>query len=306
MTQAKPSIAQDILWRLEALAFDVVIAFARILPVDAVSDFGAWFFKTLGPLTGAHRVAEINLRIVFAQASDAEIADLLKAQWDNTGRTFLELLIMDRIIGADDRVEIVGGERFDEIAARQEPVVFVSGHFANFEVMPAAIVNSPVKCQITYRAMNNPHVEKRVRDYRFRYGVRYFAPKGGDGARELLGALGRGESVALMNDQKFNGGVAAPFFGRTCHTAPGPSRLALRFGTVLQPMSVQRGHKARFRVVVHPPIHLEHTGDLTADIAAGVRKVNAFIEEQVLARPAEWFWTHKRWPNETYKRGVSR
>jgi KDO2-lipid IV(A) lauroyltransferase len=100
--------------------------------------------------------------------------------------------------------------------------------------------------------------------------------------------------------------VAAPFFGRTCHTAPGPSRLALRFGTVLQPMSVQRGHKARFRVVVHPPIHLEHTGDLTADIAAGVRKVNAFIEEQVLARPAEWFWTHKRWPNETYKRGVSR
>ena len=132
------------------------------------------------------------------------------------------------------------------------------------------------------------------------------APKGGDGARELLGALGRGESVALMNDQKFNGGVAAPFFGRTCHTAPGPSRLALRFGTVLQPMSVQRGHKARFRVVVHPPIHLEHTGDLTADIAAGVRKVNAFIEEQVLARPAEWFWTHKRWPNETYKRGVSR
>jgi len=120
MTQAKPSIAQDILWRLEALAFDVVIAFARILPVDAVSDFGAWFFKTLGPLTGAHRVAEINLRIVFPQASDAEIADLLKAQWDNTGRTFLELLIMDRIIGAGDRVEIVGGERFDEIAAQQK------------------------------------------------------------------------------------------------------------------------------------------------------------------------------------------
>ena len=302
MTQAKPPVAQDLLWRLEALAFDVVIAFARMLPVDLVSDFGAWFFKTLGPLTSAQKVAETNLRIAFPQASDAEIADLLKAQWDNTGRTFLELLIMDRIIGAPDRVEIVNGQRFDEIAANQEPVVFVSGHFANFEVMPAAIVNSPVKCQITYRAMNNPHVEKRVRDYRFRYGVRYFAPKGGDGARDLIAAMAKGESVALMNDQKFNSGVAAPFFGRICHTAGGPSRLALRFDTVLQPVSVQRGEKARFRVVLHPPIALERTGNLTADVASGVGKVNAFIEERVLERPAEWFWTHKRWPKETYRR----
>ncbi|MFN3513053.1 MAG: lysophospholipid acyltransferase family protein [Phenylobacterium sp.] len=302
MSNARASVAQDLLWRLEALAFDLIIAFARILPVDAVSDFGAWFFKAFGPLTSAHRVAEINLRIVFPKAGDAEIAQLLKAQWDNTGRTFLELLIMDRIIRAPDRVEVVGVERLEEIAAREEPVVFVSGHFANFEVMPAVIVNSPVKCHITYRAMNNPHVEARVRDYRFRYGVRYFAPKGGDGARDLLAALGRGESVALMNDQKFNGGVAAPFFGRTVHTAPGPSRLALRFDTVLQPMSVQRLRKARFRVVVHEPIHLERTGDMSADIEAGVRKVNRFIEEQVLARPAEWFWTHKRWPNETYKK----
>jgi Kdo2-lipid IVA lauroyltransferase/acyltransferase len=302
MNQAKPSVAQDLLWRLEALAFDVVIGFARVLPVDLVSDFGAWFFKTLGPLTSAHRVAETNLRIAFPDASDSRIAALLVDQWDNTGRTFLELLIMDRIIRSPDRVEVVNGHRLSEIAARAEPVVFVSGHFANFEVMPATIVNSPVQCHITYRAMNNPHVEKRVRDYRFRYGVRYFAPKGGDGARDLLAALGRGESVALMNDQKFNGGVASPFFGLTCHTAPGPSRLALRFNTVLQPMSVQRKRKARFRVVVHEPIHLEHTGDNAADVAAGVRKVNAFVEERVRERPAEWFWTHKRWPNDTYKR----
>jgi Kdo2-lipid IVA lauroyltransferase/acyltransferase len=302
MSDPRPSVAQDLLWRLEALAFDLVIAFARMLPVDAVSDFGALFFKAFGPLTSAHRVAETNLRIVFPEAGDAEIADLLKAQWDNTGRTFLELLIMDRIIRSPGRVEVVGAERLDEIAAKEEPVVFVSGHFANFEVMPAVIVNSPVKCQITYRAMNNPHVEARVRDYRWRYGVRYFAPKGGDGARELLAALGRGESVALMNDQKFNGGVAAPLFGRICHTAPGPTRLALRFDTVLQPMSVQRKHKARFRVVVHEPIRLEKTSDHAADIEAGVRKVNTFIEDQVRARPAEWFWTHKRWPSETYKR----
>jgi len=128
-----------------------------------------------------------------------------------------------------------------------------------------------------------------------------FAPKGGEGARDLLDALGRGESVALMNEQTFNGGIAGPLFGLTAHTAPRPSRLALRFGAALQPMSVQRKHKARFRVVVHEPIRLENTGSRQADLETGVRRVNAFIEERIRERPAEWFWVHKRWPNEVYK-----
>ena len=299
MTQARPSVAQDILWRLEALAFDVVILFARMLPVDVVSDFGSWFFKAFGPLTGAHNVAETNLRIVFPQASDAEIARLLVEQWDNTGRTFLELLIMDRIIGSHDRVEVVNGHRLNEIAAKQEPVVFVSGHFSNFEVMPATIVNSPVQCHITYRAMNNPLIDKRVKDGRAAYGVELFAPKG-EATRDLMSALSNGQSVALMNDQKFNAGLALPFFGHVAHTAPGPSRLALKYDAPLQTMSVERTKGARYRVVVHEPIHLEQSGDRARDIETAVRRVNEWVEARVRERPEEWFWVHKRWPKETY------
>ncbi|MDP3658956.1 lysophospholipid acyltransferase family protein [Phenylobacterium sp.] len=298
----RPSIAQDLLWRLEAVGFDALTALARIFPIDMVSDAGAWAFQRLGPLTSAHRTAETNLRIVFPQAPDAEIARLLRAQWAAAGRWAAEFPILDRIIADPSRVELVNGERLAQIARDSEPVVFISGHFSSFEIMPAAIIHAGVTCQVTYRATNNPYVDARIRKSRWRYGVRLFAPKGGDGARELLEALGRGESVALMNDQKFNGGVAAPLFGVTAHTAPGPSRLALRFGAALQPMSVQRKDKARFRVVVHEPIRLESTGDRTADIETGVGRVNAFIEERIRERPEEWFWVHKRWPNEIYKR----
>lgn len=302
MADNRPSRTQDFLWRLEAVGYDLLAGLARMFPIDAVSDFGAWLFQRLGPLTSAHRTAEINLRLAFPTAPDAEIARLLAEQWDQVGRWAAEFPILDRIIADPDRVELVNGERLTQIARDHEPVVFISGHFSSFEIMPAAIIHAGVTCQITYRATNNPYVDERIKKSRFRYGVRLFAPKGGDGARELLEALGRGESVALMNDQKFNGGVAAPLFGVTAHTAPGPSRLALRFHTVLQPMSVQRKHKARFRVVVHDPIRLAETGDRTADIEAGVRQVNAFIEDRVRERPAEWFWVHKRWPNEIYKR----
>ncbi len=302
MTLAKPSLVQDFAWRLEAFGYDMITGLARLFPIDLVSDFGAWLFKYLGPMTGTHSVAQTNLRIAFPKADDAEIARLLDAQWQGLGRWVVEFPILDKIIADPARVELVNGERLRQIATSSESVVFISGHFSSMEIMPAAIVHAGITCQITYRATNNPHVDARIRKSRFRYGVRLFAPKGGEGARELIRALGRGESVALMNDQKFNGGVAAPLFGVTAYTAPGPSSFALRFGIPLQPMSVQRTNKARFRVVVHDPITLTNTGDRNADIEAGVRRVNAFIEERVRDRPEEWFWVHKRWPNEVYKR----
>ena len=303
MAQLRPSLFQDIAWRLEALGFDLMTGLARALPIDGVSDFGAWLFQRLGPLTGAHRTARTNLRIAFPDAPPDEIDRLLAEQWAHAGRWAMEFPILDRIIADPSRVEVVGAERLAEIARGGQPVIFISGHFSSFEIMPAVIIHSGVTCQITYRATNNPYVDARIRESRWRYGVRLFAPKGTDGARELIRALTRGESVALMNDQKFNGGIASPLFGVTAHTAPGPSTFALRFGAPLQPMSVQRiGDKARFRVVVHDQIRLEDTGDRNADIEAGVRRINAFIEERVRERPAEWFWVHKRWPGEVYKR----
>jgi Kdo2-lipid IVA lauroyltransferase/acyltransferase len=301
MAAPKHSYVTEFMWMLEAVLFDAASLVARLFPIDAVSDFGALIFRKFGPLTGSHRVAERNLRLAFPDADDRKIAELLAAQWAELGRTLAEFPLMDRIVNDPSRISVTGVTRLEEIAAGETPVVFVSGHFSQFEAMAAAIVRAGVTCQITYRAMNNPYVDARVRKSRFRYGVRLFAPKGTEGARELMRALGRGESVALMNDQKYNGGVAAPFFGHLAHTAPGPSTLALRFAIPLQPLSVQRRRKARFEVIVHEPIRLEDTGDRAADVEAGVRRINAFIEDRVRARPREWFWVHKRWPNEAYR-----
>jgi KDO2-lipid IV(A) lauroyltransferase len=302
MTDSPAGPRQLLLWRLEAAAFDSAQWLSRRFPVDAVSDFGAWLFRKLGPLTGAHRVAETNLRIVFPDASDAEIARLLDAQWAETGRWMFEFPILDRIADDPGRIEIEGRERLEALVRGAGPAVLISGHFSNFDVMAVAIVRSGVACQITYRATNNPFIDRRIVESRRRYGVTLFAPKGTDGARELFRAIARGESVALLNDQKFNGGVASPLFGVMAHTAPGPSTFALRFGIPIQPLSVQRTGKARFKVIAHEPFQLADTGDRNADIAEGVRRINAFMEDRILARPAEWFWVHRRWPNEVYRR----
>ncbi|CAN5228197.1 lysophospholipid acyltransferase family protein [soil metagenome] len=298
----RPSRAQDLAWRLEAFGYDLFVGLFRLFPLDWASWIGGKLLRVIGPLNSAHRTARINIEMAFPDWPEAKRRKLLADQWENVGRLSAEFPSMDRILPSTGRVELVNGERLHEIAVSGRPVVFVSGHLSNWEVMPAAIVAAKVPCLMTYRAANNPYMDQRIIDSRRRYGVELFGPKGGDGAKEMLKALMDGVSVALMNDQKFNSGVASPFFGHLCHTAPAPTRMALRFGTVLQPMSVQRIKGARFRAVVHDPILVEDTGNRTEDIASGVAKFNAFMEERIRERPEEWFWVHKRWPAEVYKR----
>ncbi len=300
MSVQKTSRLQDIVWRLEAGAYVALVAVARLAGVDATSAFGGWLARTFGPLTKYQRIADQNLRIAFPEMGIEARKRLLAAQWDNTGRYFAEMTQMDRLTPDTGRVEIVGGERLAAIRDSGKPVIFISGHFANGEIMAAAILHHAIPCQVTYRAFNNPYFDKLMRESRARYGVKLFAPKGGDGARELLSGLKRGESAALMNDQKFNQGIAAPFFGHPAMTAPAPTRMALRFGCVLQPLSVRRLEGARFRLDVHAPIDLERTGERSRDIELGVQRVNAFIEARVREHPEDWFWAHKRWPNEVY------
>lgn len=301
-----PDRMQDILWRLQAIAFDAAVGFLRLFPVDTASDMGAWLLKTLGPLSPVQRVVDVNLDLAFPGQERSWKAQVSKAQWDNLGRTFAEIAMMDRITVANGRIEVVNAERLEEIRTSGQPVVFISGHFANWEIMPSVINESGVICQMTYRAANNPYVDARWRKARERYGTRLFAPKGGDGAKELLAGMARGESVALMNDQKFNRGVMTPFFSQPVATAPGPTRLAMRFGTVLQPMTVERTHKARFKVTLCPPIEAVNTGKKSEDIDATVCLVSAFIEDAVRRRPQEWFWVHRRWPNAAYRRSPER
>ena len=293
-------LGQDVAWRLQAAAFAGLIAFLRALGLERASSLGGRLLRTLGPMTKVHRTVLRNLTLAFPDMDPAARERLAMDQWDQTGRTFAELTMMDRLTPASGRIEIVGAERLEAIRKSGRPVVFVSGHFANFELMPAVILAAGIPCQISYRATNNPYVDRQIRENRARYGVKLFAPKGGDGARELLAGLQRGESVALMNDQKFSEGPEVEFFGHPVNAASGPSRLALRFGTVLQPMSVTRLPGVRFRLTVHEPIELVASGDRSADIARGVQAVTTFVEDRVREHPVDWFWVHKRWPRDVY------
>jgi KDO2-lipid IV(A) lauroyltransferase len=289
-------------WRLTAFAYDALAAVLRVLPVDAVSAAGAAIVSVLGPRTSKHRIVLRNLELAFPEKSRAEREAIARDYWARIGRTFAEFPLMDRITPATGRVEVVGLERLQALARDKVPAVLVSGHLSNWETMMAVIVHSGLDCRVSYRPANNPYMDQRIIEGRRSYGVRLEAAKGGEGTRGLIAALSKGGSVALLNDQRDNGGVEAPFFGRQVRTAPGPARLALKFGRRLIPMSVVRTKGARFVVTIHEPMTLEDTGDKARDLQATVAQINAFIEDCLRARPAEWLWAHRRWPLEYYAR----
>jgi KDO2-lipid IV(A) lauroyltransferase len=300
MAETRAPWTRQLAWRAEVVGFDVFSALLRLAPIDVASALGAALFKALGPLTSAHRTASLGLALAFPDLDEGERRRLLAAQWDNFGRYVFEFPLTHRLTPSGGRVEVVGGERLAAVVASGRPAVLISGHFSNFEVMAAVIVAAGLACNVTYRPANNPHVDRRIIDSRRRYGVTLFAPKGGEGARELLGALSDGRSIAMLNDQRYDTGVAAPFFGRLVMTNPAAARLALRFAAPILPMSIERLKGARFRCLIHPPIEVADTGDRAKDIEVGVVAINAFIEARVRERPGEWWWLHRRWSAADY------
>ncbi|MEO1304190.1 MAG: lysophospholipid acyltransferase family protein, partial [Pseudomonadota bacterium] len=273
----------------------------KALGPDTASRFLGWLLKTLAPLFSQNKTVKRNLELAFPDLSDEARDQIASASWQNVGRTAGELPHLPSIHPyKGDRVEVEGAEHLDAIEAAEKGAVIATGHFANWEVMAAVICNRPVDCLITYRALNNPHIDKKLNKLRHDYGIGVLAPKG-IGTREVMRALSAGRSVALMNDQKFNQGLAIPFFGHDAMTAPGPSRLAIKYDVPIVFITTRRTGPARFKVKVYPPFMPERSGDDEADVKACVKRITGYIENEVRANPEQWFWQHRRWPKEAWR-----
>jgi KDO2-lipid IV(A) lauroyltransferase len=298
----KSGFTQHLIWRLETLGYDAVRFILSPLSFDRISALGGWILRKIGPMTRKQSIARTGIKIAFPDMSEADVKRLLNDQWDNLGRTFAEFLFVNRVkvFTQNSRVTVHGGEYLTALKKSGESAVFFSGHFANWEIMSAVVSQSVLPIQITYRPLNNPYLDKRVRSQRLAYGTKLLIPKSGaKGARQLIEALKSGDSVALMNDQKFNQGISVPFFGTDAMTAPGPARLALKLGVPFIPLTVTR-KQARFQVTIHPPLDIPRTGQNARDVKQAVKQVNAFIEKQICLNPNQWFWVHRRWPKEHY------
>ncbi|MBL8704732.1 MAG: lauroyl acyltransferase [Rhodospirillales bacterium] len=271
----------------------------RAFPLRAATDGVAAVARRLGPHFGVSNVARRNLDRAFPDLAKDRREAILVAMWDNLSRTVCEYAHLKTIVDdAGSRVEIVGGEHLDALAADGKPGIVFSAHLASWEMVTlAARLRGVPDLHVVYRNANNLILDEYIRKLQSVSGVTLIR-KGIRGARKLLQVMQGGGHVIMLVDQKMNEGIAVPFFGRPAMTAPALAQLALRFQCPVVPAHVERLGDTRFRVVIEPPLPLPDSGNREADVLALMTEVNLKMEGWIRARPEQWLWLHRRWPKE--------
>ena len=219
--------------------------------------------------------------------------------WDNLGRVAAEYAHLKRLKlhGNDPRLSVTGTQYAEPAIASGKGVIFVSGHFANWEVMPFTAAGLGYESGEVYRPLNNPFVDRWMVAQRIANGPKDQIAKGAQGTKRIFTMLRGGKCILLLADQKTNEGVPAPFFGRDAMTTPAPAALALKLGSLILPASNERLGGSRFLMKIYPPLEFTPSGDHDADIHQLTIKITEALERLVRERPSQWLWIHRRWPN---------
>lgn len=290
------SLPQKLRYGAEAALFLAFMSFFRLIGVDAASAIGGFIGREIFARTRVTQRARDNLIAAFPEKSAAERDAIIRTMWDNLGRTVAEYAHLDKfdLSGPDPRIRVNNLEEIEKI--RGQGVLIVSGHFANWEIMPITASRYGIDGAIVYRPPNNPYVDRYISRARARKGYSEQISKH-QGTRRIFTLLRGGKAILLLADQKTNEGIAVPFFGRDAMTTPAPAALALKLKVPMIFASNKRLGGARFAVTVYPPLEFTPSGDDDADMRAMTIAINLRLEEMVRADPGQWLWIHRRWPS---------
>ena len=266
--------------------------FCKLLGIDQSSKSIGFIAEKIGPSLGISKRADKNLKKALQNLNFNERKKIIKKMWNNLGRTSAEFFNIKTLIKNQNRIKIKGIEIIDKY--KDKGVIYVSGHLANWEIIPIAIMNKDKKVAAVFRESNNFLFNNWMIKQRKLITENQF-PKGISGTKEILNFLKNNGSVAMLVDQKLSNGVKAKFFNMNAMTASVPATLALKYGYPVVPLNVRRIKNVNFEIEFFPKIEIAESGSLEEDILNFTNKINKFLEEKIIEKPEEWFWLHNRW-----------
>ena len=275
-------------YSLETMAVTGLLSLFRCLPLDKASTIGGFIGRFIGRHMSVNRKALRNLERALPGRAQKDYQKIILGMWDNLGRVFAEYPHLEEI--SQSRVEIVGMENLRPVIGEGNTCIYFTGHLANFEVPAAAAYQLGAPMDAIYRAANNPGVDKLFKKYRSMDGKIAVYPKSSQGMRDVMTALKNKRRIGLLIDQKYNQGIAMPFFGRDAMTSPAFAQLAQKFKAPLLPAQIERLDGAHFRLTINPP--LETQGRSVEEIITDAHRM---LESWITQHPEQWLWLHNRW-----------
>jgi len=265
----------------------------KILGLKISSFIGGKLFEIFGPLFRSKKIITSNIQKAIPKINLLEINAITKIMWNNYGRTLSEYMFLKdfRNNKFKSNINIEGSEILKKIKDEKSPVVFVSGHFSNFELMAMQIEKSGINLSAIYRPLNNIFLNVLMERIRKKYICRKQIKKGTRGVRELLKLYKKGYSIALMIDQRVSEGIKSKFFDEDALTTTIPAQFIKKFNCKVVPIYIERFNDINFNIKIENPIEFSENDS----VEIITRNLNIWLEKMILRKPGGWIWSHNRW-----------
>ena len=275
---------------LQSIFVYFFFAIGRVIGLNLSRKLFSILFSIIAPIFKSKKIIKKNLKIFNKNISKLEEDTIISNVWKNYGKTFIEYIFLDIFRKESSHIKIYGKENLERIKRIKKPVVFISGHFSNFELMSMEITKNEIKLATIYRPLNNYFLNPFMEYLRKKYICKHQIKKGIKGVREAIEFIKKNYSIALMIDQRVSEGERIDFFNQPALTTTLPAQLAIKFNLSIIPVFIERD-KNNFIIKFNDeirPSDFKDKIDLT-------KKLNNEIEKMILKNPKEWIWSHNRW-----------
>ena len=265
----------------------------KLMGLKTASFFGGKLFEIIGPLFRSKKIIYSNIKRVFPKISLEHTKRITRQMWNNYGRVFSEYMFIRNYRNNLFKSHIIinGQDILKNIKKNNMPVIFISGHMSNFELMAMAIEKSGIKLAAIYRPLNNHFLNIFMERIRKKYICGHQVKKGIGGLKELIKLNKNGFSTALMIDQRVSQGIKANFFNELAFTTTIPAQLVKKYNYPIIPLHIERFANIKFKITIQQPIYFKKK-ETEKEIT---EKLNHILEKMILIKPDHWIWTHNRW-----------
>ena len=269
--------------------------FFKLIGLNLSSFLGGKLFEIIGPLFRSKKIIHSNIKKAFPQINLGDTENITRQMWNNYGRVFSEYMFIKNYRNAlfNSHISVKGLEILNEIKKNDKPVVFISGHFSNFELMAMAIEKFGIKLAAIYRPLNNYFLNTIMEKIRKNHICKYQIKKGIGGLREIVKLNKNGFSTALMIDQRVSQGIKSNFFNHLAFTTTIPAQLVKKYNYPVVPLFIERLEGTKFKIIIQKPIYFSKE-ETEKEIT---EKLNNLLEKMILTKPGQWIWSHNRWKN---------
>ena len=277
----------------EFLIISVLFLIYKILGLKISSFISGKIFELFGPIFRSKQIIKSNIQRAIPEIDTKEINNIKKDMWNNYGRTLSEYMFLKNFRNnkLESNIYLEGSEILEQIRHEKLPVIFVSGHFSNFELMAMQIEKSGINLAAIYRPLNNIFLNILMERIRKKYICKKQIKKGTGGVRSLLKLYKKGYSIALMIDQRVSEGINSKFFNKDALTTTIPAQFIKKFNCKVVPIYIERFNDINFNIKVEKPLEFSKntsTEEITRDL-------NIWLENSILKNPGKWIWSHNRW-----------